>query len=42
LVDIQRDHYRLWQDRRAAFWRDRAQLRADHRELWHELAQYTS
>jgi hypothetical protein len=34
--DIQRDHYRLWQDRRAAFWRHRAQLRADRRALWHD------
>jgi hypothetical protein len=45
--DIQRDHYRIWQDRRAgnyealardraAFWRDRTQLRADRRELWHD------
>ncbi len=45
--DIQHDHYRIWQDRRAgnyealahdraARWRDRAQLRADRRELWHD------
>jgi hypothetical protein len=45
--NIQRDYYRLWQDRRAgnyealahdraALWRDRAQLRANHRELWHD------
>src|SRR5215510_15354772 len=34
--DIQRDHYRIWQDRRAAFWRYRAQLRADRRALWHD------
>ena len=44
---LQRDHSRIWQDRRAgnyealardraALWRDRAQLRADRRELWHD------
>jgi len=45
--DSQRDHNRIWQDRRAghyealardraAFWRDRAQLRANRRALWHD------
>jgi hypothetical protein len=45
--DIQHDHSRIWQDRRtgnyealarhrAVLWRDRAQLRTDRRDLWHD------
>ena len=44
--DMQRDRNQIWQDRRAgnygalahdreAFWRERAQLRANHWNRWH-------